>query len=276
LTQYGEITDEKNSQNNGANETDEPRSSDDNEAGIGTDFSFWLVCATTTYDGGSNPLSLRIRVWPDTTSERFSLDWWVSPAYESISDEGSITIISSGQENLHGVWSQAEVKFVWTEGTLQLTRSDAAQDYLYTGSMEFVTGSSVLASCWSEGFVADYFYDPSIGGCINTAGLEGNNLYPAEMLRETKNGECGKFLGIELNEGDYSYPVLATYNLKGAQLEGASLNTAKLVDTQLQGVDLSLFEFKESEISGVIDSYSIVPADDCEIIGDKVSCYREN
>ena len=280
LTQYGEITSEKSSQNNGADETEEMRSPDEN-AGMpdefpGPHFSFWLVCATTTYEGEPKPLSLRIRVWPDSATERFSLDWWVSPAYELVSDQDTATIISSGQENLHGIWDETEVKFVWTEGTLHLSRSDAVQDYLYTGSMEFVTGTSVLASCWSDGFAADFKYDSSTGKCLNAEGMEGNNIYPAEMLRETKNGECGKFLGIELNEGDYSYPVLATYNLQGARLEGASMISANLTDTQLQGVDLSQFEFKESQITGVIDSFSIVPADHCEIIEDKVSCYREN
>ena len=128
----------------------------------------------------------------------------------------------------------------------------------------------VAISCVQGEVVPLYRYDD--GACTDTAGAEGLNTWPVQLVRETRLGECNRFEGIQLNEGLLDYPKLTGWNLRGARLDGADLAFGNLVDAQLEGAQMGTMTYGYAHISGTVDAHTTPPEQGCRREGDAIAC----
>jgi hypothetical protein len=132
---------------------------------------------------------------------------------------------------------------------------------------------AVALTCWHDGFVPAFHYDPSCGHCLDAAGKTGYNAWPVPMVRELGNGECVDLTGALLNEEDYGYPRLTNWKLAGANLQDAALLFANLTNADLRGVDFEQISIGYAEIKGRIDRFSR-PHPVCLVSGNDVDCHQ--
>lgn len=139
-----------------------------------------------------------------------------------------------------------------------------------------IQGAEMPITCWAEDWTLRYEYDPATGTCRDTAGSEGRNALPVELVRETRQGECADLSGLSINEENLAYPSLEGWNLRGAELAGASLHFANLFDAALEGADMGRFGYGYAEMTGTIDEYTVLPTTGCEIEGGglELNCWQ--
>jgi hypothetical protein len=123
-------------------------------------------------------------------------------------------------------------------------------------------GPKVRFSCWLANPLTDFGYHAD-RGCINGLSKTGFNDWPIEQIRETRNGQCTQLEGVDLGEGNVSYPAL-NWNLQGAHLNGASLSFAHLTDAKLHGTQMTHLSYGYANITGEGDLKTQLPEQGCE------------
>jgi hypothetical protein len=145
---------------------------------------------------------------------------------------------------------------------------------IFEGTLTTTEHGTLPLTCWARNVELPYRYDASTGRCTDPAGQTGHNGVGVPFVRETGDAECMDLRGVELNEGDFGYPILAGWDLRGADLDGAALHFAMLDDVDLRGTDMAGLEYGYAQIDGVIDTHTRLPVAGCEQAEDKISCLR--
>jgi hypothetical protein len=137
-------------------------------------------------------------------------------------------------------------------------------------------GSTVALTCWDEAALRSSMpaaYNAELGRCVDDNGQPARNAVPLAVVHETGFGECVDFGSVQLNDEDYGYPVFLGWNLRGANLDTASISFASLIDADLRGAQLAQFSFGYAEITGTIDD-ATAPPTPCTVDGDQLSCLQ--
>jgi len=135
-------------------------------------------------------------------------------------------------------------------------------------------GVDVDLDCWDAAALSSSVpatYDDDVGHCVNEAGEAARNTIPVAVVRETGFGECVDFGEERINANDFGYPLFVGWNLRGANLDVASMAFANLIDVDLRGAQFSQFAFGYVEIDGTIDE-ATAPPDFCTVEDDQISC----
>lgn len=193
--------------------------------------------------------------WPHTTirlQARPTVGGWEVRWEEGPLHTDSPTVTGSWRA-AQGDADRQSVDWTFTGGWITLDRHPDASGLL-AGAVA-LGGTAHELVCWDEGVRPRYTYDASVGECLNRHGQPGLADWPIILVRETGYGECGRFAGISLEEGDLSYPVLS-WNLAGADLTGASTHFAILEDIDFAGADLRGWSMGYVTVTGTIDQYT--------------------
>ncbi len=142
---------------------------------------------------------------------------------------------------------------------------DAVVRGLWVGTIRVDDLDAVQFSCWDATLAPTYEY--AGGAC------DGWNPIPMEVVRETGLGQCVDFAGIEMEEQDYSYPVFANLDLRGANLNGAGLHFAHFEDARFEGAAMTLFDFGYARLEGSVDEHTQLH-ENCEPADGRIDCSR--
>ncbi len=131
-------------------------------------------------------------------------------------------------------------------------------------------GSYNSVTCWEPDIEAEFSYNELNGVCLNAEKETGFNPWTVEMIRETTDGQCAQLDLVSLNEGDFEYPELS-WDLRGSDLRYAQLEAASFHNAQFEGARLDELYYWDSEITGSIDEFTILP-NGCEETGSELYC----
>lgn len=135
----------------------------------------------------------------------------------------------------------------------------------------------------SGGAVTGFTYHPENGKCLNASGKVGLNSLDLAAMGESKNCECvdlGKTDLVDLIPGldpndRLGYNVLKGYNFRGANFKQAKLHFNHFEDCDFSGAKMKGFSFGYTYIKGVRDTFTELPDEGCEGIGEGVmDCRR--
>lgn len=121
--------------------------------------------------------------------------------------------------------------------------------------------ASVDLHCWTVHAAQTYRYDGATGTCTRADGAQGRNAWSIIRLRETRDAECADLTGLDLGEGDLSYPTLS-WNGRGALFTDTQLVFA-IWNGPLEGADLSGISYGYATIKGSTDAHTRRPAQGC-------------
>ena len=157
---------------------------------------------------------------------------------------------------------------------VDVTRMSEFTAPMYTGTLEHTEHGEHAVACWFDDFAGDFRYALENEVCVDADGLWGWNPYPVSYTRDTLDAHCGTFEGQMLNEDYLGYPSFVGMDLRGAQLQGASLFFANILDSSWEGADLTGFEFGYARLSGTVDERTVWPEESCELAADQITCMR--
>lgn len=157
------------------------------------------------------------------------------------------------------------------EGLLFSVERGSGPPGVYRGTLD-TDGTPHAITCWRADLKPEFRYDTATGSCKNAAGTAGNNAYPLELVRETKQGECVVFAKGDLNSGDLGYPDLSGWLLAGADLSRAGIHFANLLDADLRGANMSGFSFGYAKVVGQVDEHTKAPQGSCKTEAMKLAC----
>ncbi|MCO4770225.1 MAG: pentapeptide repeat-containing protein [Deltaproteobacteria bacterium] len=158
--------------------------------------------------------------------------------------------------------------------TLSATERAALGTGLWTGSLESEEFGVRDAVCWEDTFAGPHRYDADTGDCVDADGASGLDELPVAYVRASKDGQCGTFPGLSLNEDFLGYPILRGTDLRGADLSEATLFFAHIEDGDFRGANLEGFQFGYATLSGTTDAYTVWPEGPCAVQGDALDCMQ--
>lgn len=170
----------------------------------------------------------------------------------------------------------------WDDGTLALDgdlalaldRVEAVKGFLVSGTLDVGADEPVDVFCWNPELTSGFAYDAADGVCRDADGNEGTEPRPVQVIRETGDGQCADLRGVAIDEGDLSYQSWTGFDLRGADLTGASLHFAHIQDSSLEGAQMETLDFGYAEITGTIDDHTTIPAVGCEASDGAIDCMR--
>lgn len=118
-----------------------------------------------------------------------------------------------------------------------------------------------------------FHYDAKSGVCVNAAGKPGLNVVAIKDIEKTGNGECADLNGVTIAKKP-DYQAFKKWNLRGANLNGATLSFTHLLDPDLSGAQMeSSFRISYAAVCGRIDRFTKFPSQSCEVEdGVKLAC----
>jgi hypothetical protein len=158
-----------------------------------------------------------------------------------------------------GTFAATGIRLTFAGGSLDLGPDPTADTGFWTGtlSLPLADGGELRATCWSGDLALGFAYDAASGRCVSGDGGEGRNRLPIGFVREMGSAVCADLAGVALEEGDYSYPTLAGWDLRGAGLRQASLHFADLLEADLRGADLTELDFGYARVTGTVDAHTL-------------------
>ena len=159
--------------------------------------------------------------------------------------------------------------FLEHETTIRL---EASGDGLYLGTLNNFSKFELPISCWRTNQPRKYSYNSDTGLCQNEQGELGLNASHVFKVRKTKDGQCVDMSGWSLNGQDYSYPNL-DWDVQGANLNGATIHFANMIDADFRGAQMQNFTFGYTNLKGQVDEHTQLPQD-CSAEGGQIDCVR--
>ena len=144
-----------------------------------------------------------------------------------------------------------------------------------------LTGA-ILSACGTEvedGDAGLFRYNALTGECRDRQNQIGFNPYTLGKLRVTRNAECVNLSGLDLillkNDAiTFDNDTLMEWNFKGARFDECGFHFNNIIDGQLQGADFSRSRFGYVQTTGVIDTFTKPPADNCTVTGNRIDCWQ--
>ncbi len=229
-----------------------------------------ILCATAAWDvGDTRPVSLELGLDLATGEAALRLD----RAHEY--GESDPFAFAPEAWTAEAEWSTADGLSIVMEGlSVQATRSEDLSGELWLGTLASGDHGSHDVVCWADTFVGDHTYDPTSGVCRDGDGAPGQDALPVAYVRASGDGHCGTFAGLSLNEDFLGYPILRGLDLRGAELDGATLFFAHIADARWEGADLTGFEFGYATLTGTLDTHTIWPSESCAVEDGALACTR--
>lgn len=228
-----------------------------------------LRCTTAAFESDSFiPHALRLELDLDGDDAYF-VDMTLGAAHP---DQQGVVAAPDASWREQAYFNWTEVGFDISGGDIELTTN--AWEGMYLGTIEHTDHGSHEVTCWFDDFEATYRYDADSGLCLDADGDEGINTYPVAYLRDSLDGNCGMWWALNLNEDFLGYPTWVGMDLRGAQLGGASLYFANVLDASLEGTKFGGFEFGYAQVTGTIDEHTEWLEQNCTLDGSDLDCMR--
>lgn len=144
----------------------------------------------------------------------------------------------------------------WDEGSARLARS--SEPGVYEGQAAFAGDTRGLV-CWREVIEPRFRYDPASGECRSVGSERGRRALPLLYVLETGDGECNDFGAVELST--FNWPVLAGWNLRGADLARATASFATMPEADFSGARLGGFTSGYFGANGRADRHTQEPTE---------------
>jgi len=229
-----------------------------------------LDCTTAGYftpGGGHNTW----RGTLDTASGAF--DFVEGPLHEDAPFPGEIEYRETHVIGT-ATWGDDTLDFEADGVGFTLARLADVAGFVVGGTIDVGAFEPVGLWCWNPGLRSGFAYDADDGVCRDADGNEGTEPRPVQIVRETGDGQCADLRGVALDEFEYAYQAWSGFDLRGADLSGASLHFADIADSALEGANMDGLDYGYSQIRGTIDAHTTIPAEGCEVEYASIACFR--